>query len=79
MYKLYCSILNKRVCKWIESNDKLCDEQNGFRPDRSTIDQLSTLTSTIETIIKSKKQPLLLLLTFERRMIRSGKIYYGIS
>ena len=39
MYKIYCSIINKRLSNWIESNDKLVDEQNGFRKGRSTNDQ----------------------------------------
>ena len=38
MYKLYCSILNGRLSKWLEYNDKLTDEQNGFRKGRSTVD-----------------------------------------
>ena len=49
MYKLYCAILNKRLTKWVEENDKLVDEQNGFRKDRNTIDQVLSLTNLIET------------------------------
>ena len=48
MYKIYCGVLNKRICKWAESNELLVDEQNGFRKGRSTLDQLSTLTSIID-------------------------------
>ena len=49
MYKVYCGILNERLVKWAEINDLLTDEQNGFIRGRSTIDQLSTVTSIIET------------------------------
>ncbi len=54
VYKLYCSILCHRLTNWIEDNDILCDEQNGFRVGRSTIDHLGSLTSVIETRIKKK-------------------------
>ena len=34
VYKIYCSLLNHRLSHWIESNNILCDEQNGFRSGR---------------------------------------------
>ena len=49
VYKLYCNILNERLSKWVENNNKLMDCQNGFRKHRSTLDHLSTLTGIIET------------------------------
>ena len=48
VYKTYCHVLNDRLIKWVELNDKIADSQNGFRRNRSTIDQLSTLTNIIE-------------------------------
>ena len=54
MYKLYCYVLNQRLSKWVESNNKLEDEQNGFRKNRSTIDHLSSLNNIIETRIKMR-------------------------
>ena len=54
MYKLYCSILNNRVGSWCEQNDKIVDEQNGFRKNRSTTDHISSLTNIIETRKKLK-------------------------
>lgn len=50
LYKLYCGVLNNRLKVW--SEDKINDEQNGFRSKRSTIDHLSTLTGIVETRIK---------------------------
>ena len=29
--KIYSDILNRRLYKWLEENNKICDEQNGFR------------------------------------------------
>ncbi len=54
LYKLYASILNERLSKWVETNDKLTDDQNGFRKKRSTVDHLSTLTTIIETRKKKR-------------------------
>ena len=49
MYKLYSSVINNRLSKWVENSDILVDEQNGFRKKQSTIDYLSSLTNLIET------------------------------
>ena len=52
--KIYCVILNERLVKWADQNDKLNDEQNGFRRSRSTLDHLSTLSILIETRKKKR-------------------------
>lgn len=49
LYKMYCTILNKRLVSWDSQNNIISDNQNGFRKGRSTIDQISTLTNIIET------------------------------
>ena len=46
--KVYCSILNKRLSKWVENEHILSDCQYGFRRGRSTIDHLTSLTTIIE-------------------------------
>jgi len=55
MYKLYSYIINERLNKWVETNEKIIDEQNGFRKNRSTIDHLSSFTCLIETRKKLKQ------------------------
>ncbi|XP_045215299.2 uncharacterized protein LOC123565496 [Mercenaria mercenaria] len=54
VYKLYSSVLSDTLSLWAESNEKLVDEQNGFRKKRSTVDHLSSVTNLIETRIKHK-------------------------
>ena len=49
--KTYCRILNSRLRDYLEDNEVLCDEQNGFRPYRSCQDHIFTLTSVIENRI----------------------------
>ncbi len=48
MYKLYCSVLNSRLMEWTAANKLIGDSQNGFRSNRSCVDQISSLTNIIE-------------------------------
>ena len=50
-YKIYADILNHRLSKWLESNGILCDEQNGFRRERSCQEHIYTLY----TIVNNRK------------------------
>ena len=45
--KLYTNILNKRLVKYMEYNEILVDEQNGFRKNRSCEDHIFSLTSIL--------------------------------
>ena len=49
--KVFTSILNNRISAYLETNNLLCDEQNGFRKNRSCLDHIFTLT----TIIKNRQ------------------------
>ena len=45
--KIYADILNIRLSKWIEENNQLVEEQNGFRSNRSCMEHKYTLYSVI--------------------------------
>lgn len=45
--KLYSAFINKRISAYLEENDLLADEQNGFRRDRSCEDHVFTLNSIV--------------------------------
>ncbi|RUM94910.1 MAG: hypothetical protein DSZ28_00750, partial [Thiothrix sp.] len=45
--KVFSSILTRRLRTWLENENKICEEQAGFRTDRSTIDHIFTLYSII--------------------------------
>jgi len=47
--KLYSMILNQRVTAWCEAHRVLVEEQAGFRPGRSTLDHLFSLSEIIRT------------------------------
>ena len=53
-YKMYCDILNTRLSKWLEDNNLLADEQNGFRALRSCIDHVYALYSIINNRMLKK-------------------------
>ena len=49
--KLLTKILNKRLDKWAEREEKLLESQYGFRKGRGTIDCLFILHSLIELML----------------------------
>ena len=49
--KIYSSILNKRLQKYLEANKILADEQNGFRAGRSCIDHIYVMC----TVLRNRK------------------------
>ena len=50
--KVFSTILNLRLVDYLDSNNILCEEQNGFRKLRSCIEHIYTLS----TIVKMKKK-----------------------
>ena len=59
--KIYSSVLNARIQKYLEENKILVDEQNGFRASRSCIDHIFVLCSILRN---RKSQNLSTFLTF---------------
>lgn len=53
--KIYCIILNLRLSQWLEENDCLCDEQNGFRKGRSCEEHIHSLFLTLNDRKISRK------------------------
>lgn len=47
--KLFTSILNKRFYNWAENENKICEEQAGFREGYSTVDHIFTLVTMIKS------------------------------
>ena len=50
--KTFTALLNKRIVTYLEENEILCEEQNGFRPGRSCEEHIFTLTSKIWQVKK---------------------------
>ena len=66
VYKIYCAVLNNRLHFWVENNDKLEDEQCGFRKRRSTIDQLLAITNLVDTRKKLKQSTFTAFVDFKK-------------
>ena len=47
--KIFCSILNARLGEYLEDNNLLAEEQNGFRRDGGCIDHLFALYNIAES------------------------------
>ena len=55
MYKIYATVLNNRLVKWIERTKKFEDEQAGFRPERGTSEQVFILYEVLSMRYRCKK------------------------
>jgi len=53
--KIYCYVLNRRLSAWLEENNILCDEQNGFRRERSCEEHIHSLYSVLNDRKISRK------------------------
>jgi hypothetical protein len=56
VYKFYTAVLNARVIKYLEANNLLVEEQNGFRKGRSCLDHIYTLTSVLRNRLEQGLQ-----------------------
>ena len=64
--KCYCKILNNRLTAYLDSNDLLCEEQGGFRKNRSCQDQIFSLFSIIENRKSRKKDTFACFVDFKK-------------
>ena len=54
MYKIFSSILNKRLYAWVEENEKLDESQAGFRAGFSAIDNIFSLSAVIQKYLSRR-------------------------
>lgn len=53
--KIFTSIINNRLKQYLESNSLLCDEQNGFRENRSCLDHIFSVSTILRNRLSNKK------------------------
>ena len=53
--KVYTAVLNCRISKFLDTNNILVEEQNGFRKDRSCADHVFTLSSIVQNRLQEGK------------------------
>ncbi|CAC5378581.1 unnamed protein product [Mytilus coruscus] len=74
-YKMYCSILNERLVKWLDEREIINNEQNGFMKGKSTIDHISTITLIIETRKKCKLSTYVAFIDFKKAYDSINRVF----
>jgi hypothetical protein len=69
--KLFTSILTERLLSWSEDEDKLIDNQFGFRPGRSTVDAIFITQEIISNILQNKFKLYSAFVDFAKHLISS--------
>ena len=52
--KIFTKVLNNRLVRWAEHNDKLDDSQGAYRKGRSTVDHMFSLYSIIQKYLRKR-------------------------
>ena len=87
MYKMYSSLMNNRLNKYIDENNLVEDEQNGFRKDRSCVDHIFAVSSVIRNRLALKKHTFAAFVDFQKAfdwvdrdfLLYKLRVHYGIS
>lgn len=66
VYKVFSAILNNRLCEFIEMNDILVDEQNGFRKNRACIDHIYVLSTVLRARLQESKSTFVCFVDFQK-------------
>lgn len=92
--KVYTHILNKRLTKWTEQNNKIVEEQAGFRAGHSTVDHIFTLFSIVQRFLQKNSKLYVAFVDFRKafdcvdrttlwHVLRKagihGKLYYAVK
>ena len=56
--KLFCQIINKRISQSLEQNNRLINEQAGFRKTYRTTDHIFVLNKLVDNVMKTKNKRL---------------------
>ena len=75
--KLFTSIINDRITKFVENNNILSEVQAGFRKGYSTTEQIFNLKCLIDSIMNSKKKLFVHSLISKKHLIWSGGLDFG--
>jgi hypothetical protein len=68
--KLFRSMLENRISRWVEERDKRAKEQAGFRPKHSMIDHVITLRHIIEKVWEKKEEVFCCFVDFKKSFDR---------
>ena len=78
--KTLCSVMNTRLCEYLELNNLLAEEQNGFRAGRSCQDHIFSLHTIVQNRKLQKKDTFaVFILILRKLLIQSIEISSGPS
>ena len=69
--KVYTHILNKRLTGWAEQEEKILEQQAGFRAGHSTIDHIFTLYGLVQKHLQSHTKDLRRICGFKKKAFGS--------
>ena len=64
--KMYSSLLNNRMINYLNNNNCICDEQNGFHKDRSCRDHVFILDSILRNLISEDQSVFAAFIDFQK-------------
>ena len=71
--KIFCGVLNERLCEVVERNRVMGDEQNGFRKDRRGEDNMFVVNEVIERAKKDGRKKYIAFLDIEKAYDRVNR------
>ena len=79
--KLYSQILNVRLQTYLEKNEILVDEQNGFRASRSCVDHLFVLITVLRNRKSLGKDSILAFIDFKKAFdsVERNLLFFRLS
>ena len=79
--KIYSGILNRRLQKYLEKNNILADEQNGFRASRSCLDHVLVLCTVLRNRKSAGLNTFLSFIDFQKAFdsVDRGLLLYKLS
>ena len=66
IYKTYSKLVNKRLNSYLETENILCESQNGFRPKRSTTEHVFCLIEILQICKESKQSTFCCFVDFKK-------------
>ena len=81
IYKIFSAVINTRIVNHLERNCVLCEEQNGFRKNRSCLHHLHTFNTIIHNRLQQKQQTLVCFVDFRKAFDFTNRVlmYHSLA
>ena len=77
---MFSGVLAERISGYLETSDKLANEQNGFRPERSCVDHIFTLCDLLRIRKAHKLETFCSFVDFKKAfdLVNHNLLYYKL-